>query len=51
MELTYADYLHVDQLLELQKPRSDPPNTTKRSSSSFTKPMNSWFKLPVARTR
>ena len=25
MSLTYASYLHLDELLSLQQPRSDPP--------------------------
>ena len=25
MDLTYASYLHVEELLSLQRPRSDPP--------------------------
>ena len=25
MNLTYATYLHLDELLRLQEPRSDPP--------------------------
>ena len=35
--VTYGSYLRVDELLDLQQPRSEVPSTTRCSSSSFTR--------------
>ena len=45
MELTYADYLHVDKLLELQTPRSDPPEHDETLFIIVHQAYELWFKL------
>ena len=44
MELTYADYLHVDELLTLQKPRSDPPEHDETLFIIVHQAYELWFK-------
>ncbi len=45
MNLTYADYLHVDQLLALQTPRSDPPEHDETLFIVVHQAYELWFKL------
>ncbi len=45
MELTYADYLHVDELLALQRPRSDPPEHDETLFIIVHQAYELWFKL------
>ena len=45
MDLTYADYLHVDQLLALQQPRSDPPEHDETLFIIVHQSYELWFKL------
>jgi tryptophan 2,3-dioxygenase len=45
VELTYADYLHVDELLALQKPRSDPPEHDETLFIIVHQAYELWFKL------
>ena len=45
MELTYSDYLHVDQLLALQQPRSDPPEHDETLFIVVHQAYELWFKL------
>ncbi len=45
VELTYADYLHVDQLLALQRPRSDPPEHDETLFIIVHQAYELWFKL------
>lgn len=45
MDLTYADYLHVDQLLALQRPRSDPPEHDETLFIIVHQAYELWFKL------
>jgi tryptophan 2,3-dioxygenase len=45
MELTYSDYLHLDQLLDLQKPRSDPPEHDELLFIIVHQAYELWFKL------
>ncbi len=45
MELTYADYLHVDELLALQQPRSDPPEHDETLFIVVHQAYELWFKL------
>ena len=37
MNLTYASYLHLDELLSLQQPRSDPPEHDETLGVEFLK--------------
>src|SRR5215831_5245724 len=45
MELTYADYLHLDELLSLQKPRSDPEEHDELLFIVTHQAYELWFKL------
>jgi len=45
MSLTYADYLQIDQLLALQKPRSDPPEHDEMLFIVIHQVYELWFKL------
>ena len=45
MDLTYADYLHVDELLALQKPRSEPPEHDETLFIIVHQAYELWFKL------
>ncbi len=45
VELTYADYLHVDELLALQQPRSDPPEHDETLFIVVHQAYELWFKL------
>jgi tryptophan 2,3-dioxygenase len=45
VELTYADYLHVDKLLELQQPRSNPPEHDETLFIIVHQAYELWFKL------
>src|SRR4051812_16308490 len=45
MELTYADYLHLDELLSLQRPRSDPPEHDETLFIIVHQAYELWFKL------
>ena len=45
MDLTYADYLHVDELLALQRPRSDPPEHDETLFIIVHQAYELWFKL------
>ena len=45
MDLTYADYLHVEELLALQKPRSDPPEHDELLFIVVHQAYELWFKL------
>jgi tryptophan 2,3-dioxygenase len=47
MELTYASYLHLDQLLELQVPRSDPPEHDEMIFLVTHQAYELWFKLQL----
>jgi tryptophan 2,3-dioxygenase len=45
MDLTYADYLHLDQLLALQKPRSEPEEHDELLFIVTHQAYELWFKL------
>lgn len=45
MELTYSDYLHLDELLALQKPRSQPPEHDEMLFIIVHQVYELWFKL------
>lgn len=45
MELTYSDYLHLDELLALQRPRSDPPEHDEMLFIIVHQAYELWFKL------
>ncbi len=45
MSLTYASYLHLDELLELQQPRSDPPEHDEMLFVVIHQVYELWFKL------
>jgi tryptophan 2,3-dioxygenase len=45
MDLTYADYLHLDQLLSLQQPRSVPPEHDELLFIVTHQTYELWFKL------
>lgn len=45
MDLTYADYLRLDQLLALQQPRSDPPEHDELLFIIVHQAYELWFKL------
>lgn len=45
MDLTYADYLHLDELLALQKPRSDPEEHDELLFIVTHQAYELWFKL------
>jgi tryptophan 2,3-dioxygenase len=45
VELTYADYLHVDELLALQQPRSEPPEHDETLFIVVHQAYELWFKL------
>ena len=45
MELTYSDYLHLDELLDLQQPRSDPPEHDETLFIVVHQAYELWFKL------
>ena len=45
MDLTYASYLHVEQLLALQAPRSDPPEHDETLFIIVHQAYELWFKL------
>lgn len=47
MELTYADYLHLDQLLTLQQPRSSPPEHDEMLFIVTHQAYELWFKLQL----
>jgi tryptophan 2,3-dioxygenase len=47
MELTYSSYLHLDQLLELQQPRSDPPEHDEMIFIITHQAYELWFKLQL----
>jgi tryptophan 2,3-dioxygenase len=45
MELTYATYLHLDELLQLQRPRSEPPEHDETIFIITHQVYELWFKL------
>jgi tryptophan 2,3-dioxygenase len=45
VDLTYADYLHVDELLSLQRPRSDPAEHDEALFIIVHQAYELWFKL------
>src|SRR5438046_3309775 len=45
MDLTYADYLHLDELLALQRPRSEPPEHDEMLFIVTHQAYELWFKL------
>src|SRR5216683_3294228 len=47
MSLTYASYLHVDELLSLQEPRSDPPEHDEMLFIIAHQAYELWFKLQL----
>src|SRR3954451_14285665 len=47
MSLTYADYLHLDDLLNLQVPRSDPPEHDEMIFIVVHQAYELWFKLQL----
>lgn len=47
MELTYASYLHLDQLLALQEPRSQPPEHDEMLFITTHQAYELWFKLQL----
>jgi tryptophan 2,3-dioxygenase len=47
MELTYSSYLHLDQLLNLQQPRSDPPEHDETLFIIVHQAYELWFKLQL----
>src|SRR5436309_1822016 len=47
MELTYSTYLHLDQLLKLQQPRSDPPEHDEILFIIVHQAYELWFKLQL----
>ncbi|HEY1375382.1 MAG TPA: tryptophan 2,3-dioxygenase family protein [Gemmataceae bacterium] len=47
MSLTYADYLHLDDLLKLQVPRSDPPEHDEMIFIVVHQAYELWFKLQL----
>ncbi len=47
MSLTYADYLHLDQLLELQRPRSQPPEHDEMLFIIVHQAYELWFRLQL----
>src|SRR3954452_6066041 len=47
MSLTYADYLHLDDLLKLQVPRSDPPEHDEMIFVVVHQAYELWFKLQL----
>lgn len=47
MDLTYSSYLHLDQLLELQEPRSTPPEHDEMLFIVSHQAYELWFKLQL----
>src|ERR1700730_12967538 len=47
MDLTYSSYLHLDQLLKLQQPRSDPPEHDETLFIIVHQAYELWFKLQL----
>src|SRR6516165_3289787 len=47
MSLTYADYLHLDRLLKLQVPRSQPPEHDEMIFIVVHQVYELWFKLQL----
>src|SRR6516225_12158459 len=47
MDLTYATYLHLDQLLSLQQPRSDPEEHDEMLFIVSHQAYELWFKLQL----
>jgi tryptophan 2,3-dioxygenase len=47
MTLTYASYLHLDELLQLQQPRSDPPEHDEMIFIVSHQAYELWFKLQL----
>jgi tryptophan 2,3-dioxygenase len=47
MDLTYADYLHLEQLLQLQQPRSRPPEHDEILFIVVHQSYELWFKLQL----
>jgi tryptophan 2,3-dioxygenase len=47
MDLTYSSYLHLDQLLALQQPRSDPPEHDEMLFIVSHQAYELWFKLQL----
>jgi tryptophan 2,3-dioxygenase len=47
VELTYADYLHLDELLQLQQPRSNPPEHDEMIFIITHQAYELWFKLQL----
>ncbi len=47
MDLTYASYLHLDQLLQLQQPRSQPPEHDETLFIIVHQAYELWFKLQL----
>jgi len=45
VDLTYASYLHVEELLGLQRPRSDPPEHDETLFIIVHQAYELWFKL------
>src|SRR6266478_4724196 len=47
MDLTYSTYLHLDQLLALQQPRSDPPEHDEMLFIVSHQAYELWFRLQL----
>src|SRR6188474_2615357 len=47
MSLTYASYLHLDELLQLQQPRSEPPEHDEMVFIVVHQAYELWFKLQL----
>ena len=47
MDLTYSTYLHLDQLLAIQQPRSDPPEHDEMLFIVSHQAYELWFKLQI----
>jgi tryptophan 2,3-dioxygenase len=47
MDLTYSSYLHLDQLLDLQEPRSDPPEHDEMLFIVSHQAYELWFRLQI----
>src|SRR5262249_38571532 len=47
MNLTYSSYLHLDELLSLQRPRSDPPEHDETLFIIAHQAYELWFKLQL----
>ena len=47
MDLTYSTYLHLDDLLSLQRPRSEPPEHDEMLFIVSHQAYELWFKLQL----